>query len=112
MVRIFRVNKLEERRRLVLEQSDLNRKLLKVDVAGLKDSVDHLRASWKKWAAVAAIAGFLVARHGGNNGSKPGFFSRLASGFRMAGGLMSIVRNFQRRAAEATDHDGDPASRT
>jgi hypothetical protein len=111
MVRIFKVENLEERRRLLLEQSELNRELLRGDVAGLKSTADKFRSSWKKWAAVAAIGGFLVTRRGGNNGSKPGLVSRLIAGVRMAGEVVGIVGSFRKHQAEATKRDGEHSSR-
>lgn len=111
MVQLFKLEKLEEERRRLVAQSELNRELLKGDVVELKGSVEKLRSSWKKWAAVAAIAGFLVMRRGSSSGSKPGIFSRLMSGFRMGSELSSVLKSFIRPRGEAAEDEGQPESR-
>jgi hypothetical protein len=116
MVRLFKVSHLEEKRRVLLERSTANRLAIKADVASLKASVDEvrqvahsIRASWRRWAGIAALAGILVAWYR-KSGESRNLLSRVLSGVRLGGKLMAIFKNFKTQSAPEPEHDGKSES--
>jgi hypothetical protein len=58
------MNPLEERKRELLVESDINRQVLRLELQQAQLQFDHLRANWVRsaWLCAAPIAGYFFAR--------------------------------------------------
>jgi hypothetical protein len=114
MVRILKVKALEERKRLVLTQSEMYRQTMRLEIANVKYSVALLKRKLKFLkSGVAALgvlvplAGLLFARRKAAKGRQPpkeqgGIFAKLLSGVRLFRMLQPILQGFAagRRASK------------
>jgi hypothetical protein len=106
MVRILKVNDLDDRKRVLLAQSELNRQTLKLELANIKFAAGLLkrryslyRAAVLSLGAAAPLAGFLLSRRwSGREGEGRGLLSKLRSGLSFVGALSPFLKKM--RSAE------------
>src|SRR5258708_38282917 len=103
MVRILKVKELEDRKRLLLTQSEMYRQTMRLEVANVKYSLALLkrklhfvRSSFLALGAFAPLAGLLFARKNvkKEKNKAGGLFSKLLLGVRMFSQLRPILQGF------------------
>jgi hypothetical protein len=111
MLRLIQVKELEDRRRVLLAESEIYRRTLILEAANLKYSASLIA---QKFSPVKAayrllknsaplVAGLLLARKRAVE-ARGGFVSKVFSGIQMAGQLMSLFRKKPEPETAATDH--------
>jgi hypothetical protein len=115
MVRILKVKELEERKRLLLTQSEMYRQTMRLEVANVKYSLallkrkfNFLKSSYRALGAFAPLVALLFARKKAAKKEAGGFFSKLLSGIRMFSQLRPILQGFaagKRAAKESRERE-------
>jgi hypothetical protein len=109
MVRIFQVNELAQRKKILLAQSDLERQIFRLQVDELQESFAQLKKRFSiaglsaaAFSATASIIGLLIARKKAPE-KKRGLWSKIISGISM----LTQVKSFFTRSHE---HQENPDS--
>ena|SRR5690348_3502650 len=116
MVRILKVKELEERKRLLLTQSEMYRQTMRLEVANVKYSVallkrkfNFLKSSYRTLGAFAPLLGLFFGRKKAEKKAEGGsFFSKLLAGLRMFSQLRPILQGFaagKRAARESRERE-------
>jgi hypothetical protein len=110
MVRFLKVKDLEERRRLLVTQSELYRQTLRLEIVGLKFAAAEFKERFSIFNSIRRMLGVGVSvaalfRRQTRSGKGGGFVSRLFSGLSFAAEFMPILKNFVRSSPEAEKPD-------
>ena len=121
MVRILKVKELEDRKRLLLAQSQMYRETIHLEVANVKFSLALLkrRLGWAKSAVgalglAAPVIGLLLGLRGFRKSEAPrikgrqSLFSRIMAGAHMLRQFRPLLRLFfERKRAAREEHERD-----
>jgi hypothetical protein len=106
MVRIFQVNELSQRKKILLAQSDLERQVFRLQVDELHQSIAHLKKRFSiaglsaaAVSAAASIIGLLIKRKKAPE-KKRGLWSKIISGITM----FTQVKSFFTRPKEQPEN--------
>ena len=109
MVRILKIKELQEKKKELLTRSEIHRQTLalemtnvKLSLALLKKRMRVLKTLYRVFGIAVPVGGLLFGHK--KQERKPGFISKLLSGFNLASRIKSLFGG-----GKAVEHDGEEA---